>query len=78
MKVLSIYWRYIQLAEYYRWCALRGHLLPGNDPITGESRDNQTWRYSHRITESAHRKAHIAMARRYLHAARCTRQNIQD
>ncbi len=25
-------------ASFYLWCALRGHTIPGNDPITGRKR----------------------------------------
>lgn len=29
------YWQMMFRAEYYTWCALRGHSLPGNDPQHG-------------------------------------------
>lgn len=32
------YWEAYNRANYYLWCALRGHNLPGNDPISGRSR----------------------------------------
>lgn len=32
------YWEMVERAHYYTWCALRGHRLPGNDPITGAPR----------------------------------------
>lgn len=29
------YWSALFMAEYYRWCALRGHQLAGNNPADG-------------------------------------------
>lgn len=34
----KVYWDMIDRAHYYTWCALRGHRLPGNDPINGAPR----------------------------------------
>ena len=34
----DVYWRTRARAAYYLWAALRGHALPGNDPITGMPR----------------------------------------
>jgi len=33
------YWEMVNRAEYYAWCALRGHRLPGSDPINGAPRE---------------------------------------
>jgi len=54
-------------AGYYRWCAARGHLLPGADPVTGQP--HSIWGRT-RAAERAHRKAYIALATTWLEAAR--------
>jgi hypothetical protein len=35
---LQLYMDAIQRAEYYRWAAMKGHAMPGNDPLTGQSK----------------------------------------
>ena len=48
-------------AEYYRWAALRGVTIPGNDPIDGKPRKSLI--LSHRCES---RVAYIAMAKYWL------------
>lgn len=61
----SDYFALVERASYYRWCAQRGHTLPGNDPISGVERATHRWLFA---DES--RAAYIAMARNSLKRAR--------
>ena len=37
------YWNMLNKAEYYAWCAIRNHVLPGGDPISGHPRRPREW-----------------------------------
>ncbi len=54
------YWNMIARGGYYRWNALKGMTLPGNDPITGSPR-NQLPRRLRETEES--RTAYKAMSK---------------
>lgn len=66
------YWNMIDRAHYYTWCALRGHTLPGNDPITGKPR-GRAWREFWDRKEST--IAYIALARYWVQQAAVYRLN---
>lgn len=52
-------------ARYYAWCALRGHVLAGRDPVTGRPRAAWSWQ-----DRAESRAAFVAMARHCLAQAR--------
>ena len=64
------YWDMLNKAEYYAWCALRGHRLPGNDPLTGAPRQPKAsqwpWQSDSKGESIA---AYAAMARYWLKRA---------
>ncbi|MFW6083742.1 MAG: hypothetical protein ACODAA_00840 [Gemmatimonadota bacterium] len=63
-----IYHAMLARAAYYRWSALRGHTLPGGDPVTGRPRSN-----CGALHRRESRAAYLAMARHWLARARSFR-----
>jgi hypothetical protein len=64
----------IARASYYRWSALRGQVLAGNDPLTGRRRDEfpggrYLWLDPSRVAFIALSKAFLAKAREIREAA---------
>jgi hypothetical protein len=60
----------LQMAEYYRWKAIRGHGMAGNNPLTG-----MPWKKFNVIENGAQKAANIALAKYWLTMARKFRQN---
>ena len=73
------YWEMSFKAEYYTWCALRDHALPGGDPITGQNRDRWNRRVQW-LAGGAHtgesREAYKAMARYWIKEAAAYRKKF--
>ncbi len=68
----SRYWEECyQRASYYLWCGLRGHILTGNDPLSGAPRTRDAW-MPHFRNES--RTAYKALARFWLEQLRNRRE----
>lgn len=67
------YWQMAFRAEYYTWCVLRKHHLPGNDPIEGKPR-GKSWKEFTAFGES--RAAYLAMAHYWLQQANQYRQQF--
>lgn len=68
--ILRPYRRHARKAEFYRWCAIRGHTVPGNDPLTGRPMADGPLSHENR---AASREAYKAMARYHLDRARALR-----
>lgn len=67
------YYRGRLRAEYYTWKALRGSVMPGNDPLDGKPRHGSI--ISHRCEA---RVAYMAMARWWLDWCRVSRETHGD
>ena len=74
----SAYWDMMYKAEYYAWCALRGHTLPGNDPLRGNERKRTVLHfYDSRLSKES-QVAYCAMSRYWINTAKEYRRQLSE